>query len=87
MEILILAVLIGLIPAIIAQNKGHSFLLWWIFGAALFIVALPCALLINPNQGAMNRRKMDVGMRKCTACAEWISQEAKFCRYCGSEIG
>ena len=87
MEILILACLIGIVPAAIAQNKGHSFILWWLFGTALFIVALPCALLIKPNQKALNQQKRDVGMRKCPACAEWIHQEAKLCRYCGTKIG
>ena len=32
---------LGLIPAAIASGKGHSFGAWWLFGAALFIVALP----------------------------------------------
>jgi len=51
MEILIIAALIGLIPAAIAQNKGYSFALWWFFGAAFFIVALPAALLMSPKGG------------------------------------
>src|SRR5262245_32151157 len=32
---------VGLIPAAIAKSKGRDFLLWWLFGAALLIVALP----------------------------------------------
>jgi hypothetical protein len=45
MEILAIAVVIGLIPAIIAKKKGRSFFVWWVYGALLFIVALPHALL------------------------------------------
>lgn len=41
MEVLVIAVLIGLIPASIAKGKGKSFCLWWFYGAALFIVAFP----------------------------------------------
>ena len=41
MGLLILAVLIGVIPAFIAQSKGPDFVVWWIYGATLFIVALP----------------------------------------------
>lgn len=52
MGILIIAVLIGLIPALIAQSKGRSFVLWWIYGAALFIVALPHSLLMSSEQGS-----------------------------------
>jgi hypothetical protein len=43
MEIFVLAILIGLIPAAIAQSKGRSFAAWWFYGAMLFIVALPHA--------------------------------------------
>ena len=31
MEFLLLAVLLGLIPAVIARSKGRSFVLWWIW--------------------------------------------------------
>jgi hypothetical protein len=44
--VLIVAALLGLIPATIASNKGYDFQLWWLFGAALFIVALPMALVM-----------------------------------------
>lgn len=29
-------------------HKGHSFWTWWIFGALLFIVALPMAIVLKP---------------------------------------
>ncbi|BAQ47486.1 MULTISPECIES: hypothetical protein [Methylobacterium] len=59
MEILIVAALIGLIPAFVAQKKGRSFGLWWFYGAALFIVALPHALIMKPKEGSeeANKRK------------------------------
>ena len=34
MEMFIVAVLIGLLPATIAKGKGKSFGLWWFYGAA-----------------------------------------------------
>lgn len=40
MEIIFYAILLGLIPAFIAQRKGRNFFEWWIYGALLFIVAL-----------------------------------------------
>lgn len=52
MEILIFAVLLGLIPAVIASKKGRSFATWWFFGAMLFIVALPMALMMKPKDEA-----------------------------------
>lgn len=51
MEIVLVAALLGLIPAYIAQDRGHSALQWWFFGALLFIVALPMALML-PRQNA-----------------------------------
>jgi hypothetical protein len=48
MEILILAALLGLIPALIARGKGRPFAIWWVYGFLLFIVALPHALLLKP---------------------------------------
>ena len=49
MELLLLAICIGVIPGFIAQSKGRSFVAWWVYGSALFVVALPHSLLIKPD--------------------------------------
>ena len=41
--------LLGVIPGAIAKNKGHSFGVWWLFGAVLFPIALPVALILKPS--------------------------------------
>jgi hypothetical protein len=56
MEVLIFAVLLGLIPAAIASKKGRSFGTWWFFGAMLFIVALPMALMMKPKDEAASSK-------------------------------
>jgi cytochrome c-type biogenesis protein len=45
---LVLLTVLGLIPAYIANTKGRSFVDWWIFGAGLFVIALPLALRLKP---------------------------------------
>jgi len=39
---------IGWIPAVIAKSKGRSFMGWWFYGGALFIVALIHSLILKP---------------------------------------
>jgi hypothetical protein len=84
MEFLILAILIGLLPAFIASAKGRNFVLWWLYGAALFIVALPHALIMKSNSEEMAVSSGE--SRKCPFCAEIIKSEAIVCRYCGRDL-
>jgi hypothetical protein len=86
MGFLVIVVLIGLIPAAVAQSKGHSFVLWWLFGAALFIVALPCALMLKSDASAIEAKAIAEGSRKCPYCAELVKAEASVCRYCQREL-
>lgn len=83
MELLILLALIGLLPAYIASTKGRSFGAWWLFGAALFIVALPMAIIAKPDEDKIAER---TDTRKCPHCAELIKREAKVCRYCSRDV-
>jgi hypothetical protein len=48
-SIIWICALLGIVPGVIAKNKGHSFGLWWLFGAVLFPVALPLAFVVKPS--------------------------------------
>jgi len=83
MGYIFLAMILGFIPAIIAGQKGRSCFLWWIFGSALFIIALPLAIIIKGDEEFEAKQK---GLCQCPKCAEWIKKEAKICRYCNTEV-
>lgn len=86
MEILIIAIIIGVIPAAIASGKGRSFIGWWLYGALLFIVALPHAIVTKPNQATLDRRMLKNGYKQCPHCDEWIRPDARVCPKCGRDV-
>jgi hypothetical protein len=88
MEYIIVPALLGLIPGFIATNKGRSFVLWWFYGAMLFIVALPHALIMQSRSdgaGSVSPAQAST-LRPCPYCAELIQQEAVFCRFCQRDV-
>lgn len=75
MEIFFLALILALIPAMIAKKKDQSFVPWYFYGLFLFIIALVHAILITPKN-----------MKKCPRCSEMIKYDAKVCRYCNNDF-
>lgn len=47
MNVYLWVFLLALIPALIAESKGRSFVKWYIYGVLLFIIALLHSIIIK----------------------------------------
>jgi cytochrome c-type biogenesis protein len=45
----VVLIILGLLPAYIAYRKGRSFIDWWLFGAALFPIAMIAVFFLKPQ--------------------------------------
>ena len=83
-EMWLYAVVLGVIPGVIARSKGRDFFPWYVYGVLLFIVALVHSLVLPPTSEATAAREGQQGRRPCPQCAEFIMREAHICRFCGA---
>ncbi|HLH36781.1 MAG TPA: hypothetical protein VKX41_19065 [Alloacidobacterium sp.] len=65
-------------PAFIAHQKGHSFALWWLYGATLFPLALPHSLFLN-GKTVQTEKALE---KECPYCRESMPVEDDFCPSC-----
>lgn len=72
MTFIIGAMLLGLLPAFIAQSKGGSFAAWWVFGFLLFPLALIAAIFYSPE--------------RCPLCREPVRPDAVVCKHCRNPL-
>ena len=86
---LILAVLLGLVPAAIASKKGYSFGRWWAYGTLLWIVVFPVSLLLKRKDGQAfpdANGGQPATLDKCPDCGHEVSTRAASCPHCGAPV-
>ena len=89
---LLLAAILGLIPARIAASKGRNFVLWWIYGWMLLIVAIPHALLLRPANARPAIESLpppppwSPPMAACPTCQQMIRADTPKCPFCGNTV-
>lgn len=82
LSVFFLSLILGFIPATIARNKGRDFTLWYLFGIALFIVALIMILILDEDEKGKEKKMLDKGYMRCPFCKEWIKEDAFICKHC-----
>ncbi len=75
MELFFILLLLGLLPAFIAMNKGRNFLLWWFYGTVLFVVAIFHAITLKPTPEYL----AEIGMRYCPDCDRIVKTDDPEC--------
>lgn len=73
--VLIVVALLALIPAKIAERKGRSLGVWWLFGFVFLIIALPASLIIRDNRYG-----------ECPWCGENVRTTALVCPHCRRDV-
>lgn len=85
-NLLIISAFLGLIPAFIAQSKGRPFLLWYIYGVLLFLVALIHSIVISKSDEQKNDELKSQGYKECPYCKELVKPGATVCPHCQRDI-
>lgn len=86
MSFIFIALILGLIPAFIAKSKGRNFLLWYIYGVALFIIALIHACVISKSAEAVKAEQQAQGYTDCPFCKEPVKVGALVCPHCRRDL-
>ena len=80
---LALAIVFGLMTALVARAKKRSFAGWLIYGALAPPIALLHALFMAPdNEAAKKNGRSSGALRRCPHCGEAIKRDLDVCPQC-----
>lgn len=85
-EMFVVLFAVALIPAFIAKSKGRNFALWYIYGLALFIVALIHSLIIPKSAEQKQTELKEQGYTECPFCKEPVKVGAVVCPHCRRDL-
>jgi hypothetical protein len=78
MMFFVVAIMFGMIAALVAADKGRSPIGWFVTG--FLIGPFSLAVIALPRKLAAGR------FAECPACLEIVREDAAVCRHCGTEF-
>lgn len=72
---------IATLIANMAERKGRSWIVFFIFSLFFPLIALIIAAVISTDPATAT-----AGTKKCPKCAEYVKAEATLCKHCGSTL-
>jgi len=86
MEFVLIAILSGVITAVIAQIKNYSGPLWFVLGFFFPVVAPVVIIFFKQTLTAENAPPSPETHVKCPDCKELVRKEANKCKHCGCNL-
>lgn len=83
MEYLIIPLVIAVVVALAARDKGRNPIGWFIYAFLLWPVAAIHISLAKRNTDRASDRRSAYDEKTCPQCAETVKVAARVCRFCG----
>lgn len=82
MELLFFWFIMAGVVAFVANSKGRSGGLWFLYGFVIWPIALIHAIVIQKDAETIERQHYNEGKMRCPNCADWVYKQAKTCPHC-----